>query len=361
MKKYIILLGVLLIACGKPKNSIGQVQQTQEEEPLNLTVVNEIPALAIDQQISGTCWAYSTASFLESEIYRLKGRFINLSAMYFVHNAYMQKAQNYILRQGTARFTEGGCNYDPLTSIDRLGLMPQDAYSGIVGNNTDHSELITELSALVKEYANPGNKSGGAWRAEISDVLHKHIGKPADTFHYEGNTYTAKDFLEYTGLKSNDYINLTSFIHAPQDQYFVLEIPANWSSTSYFNISLDEYMDNIDHALETGYSLAIDMDLTEPTLSERQDFAAMHPNTAITAEKRQSDFESLVTTDDHNMHLVGKVKDQYGNIYYKCKNSWGEAFGTDGHYYLTPSYVRSKSIYVMLHKDGLAEITRRKL
>lgn len=120
-------------------------------------------------------------------------------------------------------------------------------------------------------------------------------------------------------------------------------------------------MANIDHALETGYSLAIDMDLTEPELSEMPGFAFLSSDSVITPQKRQLDFESFVTTDDHNMHLVGKVQDSSGNLYYKCKNSWGMSFGIDGHFYLTPSYVRAKSIYVMLHKDGLLETTRKKI
>lgn len=357
MKNYILFLTVFLVACNKP--SENKPEQNQDLEPLSLTVINEIPALPITQQISGTCWAFSTTSFFESEIYRMEGCFINLSAMYFVYNVYMQKAQNYILRQGAARFTEGGCNYDPLIDIDRLGLMPHGAYSG--DTIRDHRNLITELTTQVKDFANPENKLGGVWRLEVPAILDKYIGRPAETFLYKDSIYTPKDFLKYTGLKADDYINLTSFTHAPQNQYFVLEIPANWSSRAYFNVPLDEYIDNIDHALESGYSLAIDMDLVEPEVFIRQGFALMHPDSIVTPERRQADFESFATTDDHNMHLVGKVKDQHGNIYYKCKNSWGKEFGIDGHYYLSDSYLRSKSIYVMLHKDGLMESTRKKI
>ena len=348
---------IVFVACNKPKN---RIVQTQELEQLNITVINETPALPVNQQISGTCWAFSTASFLESEIYRTKGSFVQLSPMYFVYNAYLLKAQNYILRQGTARFSEGGCNYDPLVNIDIVGLLPQEAYSGIVYGNTDHRKMFTELTSRVTEFANPGNRLGGAWREEIPAILDKHLGKPTDVFSYKGTNYTSSDFWEYCGLKTEDYINITSFMHAPYDRFLILEIPANWSNSSYFNVSLDEYMENIDHALETGFSLAIDMDLSEPGLSVRQGFAVLQPDIVITPEKRQADFEDFSTTDDHNMHLVGKVKDQHGNIYYKCKNSWGKSFGLDGHYYLSLSFLKSKSIYVMLHKDGLTESTRKK-
>ncbi|MDR3062038.1 MAG: hypothetical protein LBU57_07995 [Dysgonamonadaceae bacterium] len=147
---------------------------------MNLTIINEVPALPVTQQISGTCWAFSTTSFLESEIYRIKGRFIDLSAMYFVYNVYLQKAQNYILRQGAARFTEGGCNYDPLVNIDSLGLLPHEAYSGLVQDDEhDHGKLIGELLARVKEFADPANKLGSAWKTEEDDtsssVIHAEL------------------------------------------------------------------------------------------------------------------------------------------------------------------------------------------
>ncbi len=346
---------LLLLVCCKPKNNIEQAPAEYPE----LTIIYEVPALPASQQIGGTCWAFSTNSFLESEIYRTKGRFIELSAMYLIYNKYSWEAENYILRQGVSRLSEGGCNYDPLVNLDRTGLMPRGTYTG--DNVPDLGKASAELSARVKDFAIPGNKSGGSWRTEIPLILNTHIGKPAETFIYEGKRYTAREFLDFTGLKAEDYVNLTSFTHAPQDRFFNLTIPANWSGTPYFNVSLDEYMANINHALANGYSMTIDTDLVEPEVFILQGFALMFADSPITPEKRQSDFESFATTDDHNMHLVGKVLDQDGNIYYKCKNSWGENFGMDGYYYLSEDYVRSKSIYVMLHKDGLTEITRAKI
>ncbi len=97
MRRCILFFFLGLIAC---KN--GQRQSSEDDIPVKnpsiLSVTTEVWASPIKQQISGTCWAYSTASFLESEIYRIKGLSIDLSEMYFVYNAYKQKAQNYILR-----------------------------------------------------------------------------------------------------------------------------------------------------------------------------------------------------------------------------------------------------------------------
>lgn len=213
MKNYILLLSALLAACaGQADKAETTAAADNTTDSLIFTVIHEVPISPISQQIGGTCWAFSTTSFLESEIYRIKGEFIDLSAMYFVRNAYLQKAQNYILRQGTARFTEGGCNYDPLIDIDRWGIVPQDAYTGIASGlgTGDHGKMVEELSSRVKEFASPGNKLDAAWKTEVPAILDAYMGKPSDTFNYAGNVYSPTDFLEYTGIEAGDYINLTT-------------------------------------------------------------------------------------------------------------------------------------------------------
>jgi len=61
------------------------------------------------------------------------------------------------------------------------------------------------------------------------------------------------------------------------------------------------------------------------------------------------------------MHIVGKIKDQNGNIYYKVKNSWGTNGKNNGFVYMSIPYMRLKSISVLLHKDGLSKKTRSSL
>lgn len=339
--------------------------KTSEVASANVfTDIKQVGALpVINQHASGTCWAFSTTSFLESEILRIKGEPVDLSEMYFVRNAYIYKTRNYIMRQGTSRFTEGGCNHDPLLSLAEFGLQPQSAYTGHLNKDTiyDHRKLIKKLEPRVKAYANPSNKLGTAWKTEIPALLNEFIGKPADTFSFAGKLYTSLSFLAYTQVQVDNYVNLTSFTHAPFDKPFILNIPANWANATYYNLSLEEYMANIDHALENGYSLTVDLDISEPGFSFKRGIAVMDSSAVITSESRQLAFENFSTTDDHNMHIVGKARDQNGNVYYKCKNSWGTTLGVAGFFYLSASYIKMKSISVMLHKNGLLDSTRHKL
>ena len=82
----------------------------------------------------------------------------------------------------------------------------------------------------------------------------------------------------------------------------------------------------------------------------------------MTPEVRQAGFESFVTTDDHLMHVTGITKDQNGTKYYITKNSWGtdrNKFG--GYLNMSESFVRAKTIYVMVHKDAIPKATKAKL
>ena len=138
---------------------------------------------------------------------------------------------------------------------------------------------------------------------------------------------------------------------------------------------MDEFIQNIDNALNDGYTLAIDADVSENTFSGKNGIAVIpnneqdakailseiKPEKNITPEYRQAQFENFNTTDDHLMHIIGKVKDQKGNMYYKVKNSWGAKSGKDGFVYMSVAYVRLKAISVLLHKDGLTKKTKTAL
>jgi bleomycin hydrolase len=78
------------------------------------------------------------------------------------------------------------------------------------------------------------------------------------------------------------------------------------------------------------------------------------PEVNVTQEIRQKGYETFVTTDDHLMHITGIVTDQNGTKYYLTKNSWGTDRSTHGGYLnMSESYVRAKTIFIMVHKDAI--------
>ncbi|MRR24024.1 aminopeptidase, partial [bacterium] len=82
----------------------------------------------------------------------------------------------------------------------------------------------------------------------------------------------------------------------------------------------------------------------------------------VTQDVRQKGYETFVTTDDHLMHITGIVKDQNGTKYYITKNSWGTDRNPQGGYLnMSESYVRAKTIFIMVHKDAIPSGIKSKL
>ena len=332
----------------------------------------------ISQGATGTCWSFSSTSFLEAEIIRTTGKKIDLSEMYNVRHTYPKKAWNFVMRQGKAQFGEGGLNHDVINSAREFGIVPEVAYTGLVGNTEklDHQKMVAELEKALKIYANPEKKLDPKWKSEITAILDKYMGADVSEFTYETKKYTPKSFLEMTKLNLDDYVTITSFTNEPYYYKFILDIPDNFANGSFYNMPLDEFVANIDNAIEKGYTLALDADVSEKTFSGRNGIAVIPENDAdekailteikpekvITPEFRQQEFENFNTTDDHLMHIVGKVKDQAGSVYYKVKNSWGtKNNGNDGYIYMSVPYLRLKAISVLLHKDGLIKKTKKQI
>ena len=344
------------------------------------TIKNIDTEPVISQGMTGTCWSFSSTSFLEAEIIRTTGKKIDLSEMYNVRHTYPKKAWNFVMRQGKAQFGEGGLNHDVINSARIAGIVPQSVYPGLVGTNTklDHSKMVEELEIVLKKYADPAQNLGSNWKSEVNAILDQYMGKEVTEFTFEGKKYTPKSFLEMTKLKLNDYVTITSFTNEPFYSTFILDIPDNFSNGSFYNLPLDEFVSNIDNALEKGYTLALDADVSEKTFSSKYGIAVVPENeddvktimTEIKTEKkispefRQQEFENFNTTDDHLMHIVGKVKDQKGNMYYKVKNSWGsdeKYVGHEGYIYMSVPYVKLKAISVLVHKDALLKNTKKEL
>ncbi len=329
----------------------------------------------ISQGNTGTCWSFSATSFLESEIIRLTGKQIDISEMYNVRNTYPVKAENYIMRQGKAQFSEGGLAHDVFNSIRNHGLVPNDVYSGLMNNNTrhNHAEMVAVLTSMLKTYVGkPGKTLSANWRSAIDAVLDEYLGKNVNSFTYEGKEYTPKSFMEMTRINPDDYVNITSFTHHPFYDPFILNIPDNFSNGSFYNVPLDELVQIIDHALENGYTVELDCDVSEKTFSSKDGVAiipsnplnnlkalqGVYPEMKITQQYRQQEFENYNTTDDHLMHITGMVKDQNGAKYYMVKNSWGTdptRTTFDGYVYFSEAYMRLKTISITLHKVGVPD------
>jgi aminopeptidase C len=85
------------------------------------------------------------------------------------------------------------------------------------------------------------------------------------------------------------------------------------------------------------------------------------PEKVITQTNRQIAFDNGQTTDDHGMHIYGVAKDQNGNKYYLVKNSWGETGDYKGIWYVSETFVKYKTMNIVVHKNSIPANIKSKL
>ncbi|MBT9842938.1 aminopeptidase [Barnesiella intestinihominis] len=306
------------------------------------TVTKELKTNPVkDQSRSGTCWSFSTLSFIEDDLLRQGKPAVDLSEMFIVRNDYIEKAIKYVRMHGDIAFSAGGSAYDVLYIIDKYGIVPEK-------------------------------------------------------FTYNGVEYTPQSFAKSLGIKASDYVPLTSFTHHDFYKPFAIEVPDNWLWSEYYNIPLNELMETIDYAIDKGFTVMWASDVSEKGFQYLKGFAVVpvekknenlsgtelarwvklsksekegelykfeepEEEQYIDQKLRQEAFDNYETTDDHGMVFVGTAVDQNGTKYYKVKNSWGTEQIYGGFFYASEAFVKYKTMDILVHKDAVPVKILKKL
>ena len=389
MKSIISAAACALIA-------VSAAAQAPKAPEYEFTVVKENPVTSIKNQYrSGTCWCYSALSFIESEILRTKGQEVDLSEMFVVGKSYRDRAVKYVRLDGHLNFAAGSSFGDVLHVIEDYGIVPQEAYSGFnYGTEMpEQNELDAALAGYVRAIAqNPNKKLTTAWLNGFDGILDAYLGEVPETFAVNGTQYTPESYRDALGINADDYVNLTSFTHHPFYESFIIEVPDNWRWDSAYNLPIDELMEVMYNAIDQGYTIAWGSDVSENGFTrdglavmpvEKKTAAAgsdqerwvgkaadqpkeevkaeLPQEMVITQEMRQDGYDRKTTTDDHGMHIYGVAKDQNGTKYFMVKNSWGETGKYKGVWYASDSFVKYKTLNVVVHKDALPKNIAKKL
>ena len=337
------------------------------------------------QGSSGTCWSYSTNSFLESEMIRLGKQPVELSQIYSARNVYVEKGINYVRMHGAVTLGDGGALHDVINMYKKYGTVPREAYTGL-NYGTDKNKF-GEMAALIEGVLaavvkNPNGELTPNWQKAYAAVIDSYLGKVPENFTYKGKNYTPQTFAkEVVGINPDEYVEMSSFTTSPYYQKTTMMVPDNWSFDQVYNVKVNDMTDVIDNALKKGYTVAWATDVSEKSFSwkngvayvptkkfddmtaeEKADmFNGPKPEPEITPEMRQAAFDNYTTTDDHGMHIIGLAKDQTGREYYIVKNSWGETNDYKGFLFVTKNFVKYKTTALMVNKGGIPTELAKKL
>jgi bleomycin hydrolase len=348
----------------------------------NFTIIKNLPATSVkNQAMTGTCWCFSSTSLIESQCLKYNLGEFDLSEMFTVRNAYIEKAKNYVLRQGHAQFDEGGLGHDVINTIAKYGAMPESVYSGLLEGQTQHNhvrlikELKEYLDSIIKNKFIPEN-----WEETFEEMMNKELGDPPAKFTYKGKEYTPQTFAsEVLKFNPDDYVYLTSFTHHPYYAPFVIEVPDNFSSGMYYNLPLDEMVQTAKDALLGGYTVLWDADVSNEGFQQNMGSAVNFHNIPaglkqkgdlitgvakegkVDAKERQRLFENLTTQDDHLMHITGIEKSKTGSTFFLVKNSWGIVGPDAGYINVSESYFALNTISLVIPKAALSKKLLEKL
>jgi bleomycin hydrolase len=326
-----------------------------------------------------------------------KGEY-DLSEMYIVRNNYVSRLQDNYLRQGKGNLGQGSLAHDWMIEFTRNGIVPNEIYPGLnYGSPThSHGELNSFINAVSTVPVQRKNESP-QYEKIVGAILDTYLGPAPQNFTYAGKNYTPATFASSLGINPTDYVSITSFTHFPFYSQGILEVPDNWRMEKFYNVPLDELISIMDFSMNNGYTVNWDGDVSErgfshakgvaivPEVTKSEDYSATDrarfekmstqerseeayrftgpfPEVKVTQDIRQAGYENFTTTDDHLMHLTGIVKDQNGTKYYVTKNSWGtdrNPFG--GYLNMSESYVRAKTIFIMVHKNAIPADIKAKL
>ena len=397
MKKTFIIAIMAILAIGAQ----AQEKKTENKNKPVFTVVKENPITSIkDQNRSGTCWAYSTLSFFESEILKKSGKTYDLCEMFVANKNYMDRATMTVRMHGDVSFSQGGSAYDVYYVLKNYGICPEDAMplpGTMYGDSlANFNEFFDVMTPYVEKIAKSDSKKlTPAWKNGLQGIIDAYLGKCPENFNYEGKNYTPKTFAESLGLDWNDYVSITSYTHHPFWSEFAVEVQDNWRWPMSWNVPMDDMMRIIDNAVMNGYTVAWGGDVSEEGFtrkglgiaydtkkvqslsgsdaakwlrlsktekSNKLDSLGINaPEITPSQELRQQRYDNWELTDDHGMLIYGIAKDQNGKEYYMVKNSWGEYGDYKGTWYMTKAFVANATMDFMVNKNAIPEDIRKKL
>lgn len=394
MKKYALLSAIALAGLHVSAQEIIVPDSTG----FKFTDKNVVKQTSVkDQNKTGTCWCFSTNSFLENEILKKTGKEVDLSEMFVVYHCYADKAMKHIRMDQKINFEQGGSTLDVPYVWKKYGMVPEEVYSGLNYGDKKHNHY--ELIAGLKGYLNgiarmPNRQLSTAWYNGFIGILDAYFGKLPEKFSHDGKEYTPETYAASLGINIDDYIPFTSFTHHPFNEKFALEVADNWLWGEYYNVKMEEMKQIVDNAIKNGYSVAWAADVSERGFQWKNGFAVLPVEKSaetlegtelarwtklsdkdreneqnkikgpgeeikVTQELRQEWFDAHKTTDDHGMVIVGDAVDQEGNRYYKVKNSWDTNQLYDGYIYVSEAYFLAKTMDIVVNKAAVpAEIAK---
>lgn len=361
VRRIIVLsvLGLVLLSYGGYQ--IFKSICTHEEHQF-LDVVLLIPKKVMqDQGSTRLCWAYTGLAMIEAEIQRKGLEPVDLSEAYIAYYNSFDRTKN-TLTKPYEYWDFGGCLADVWSTVKEHGIIREADMQTPTDMNYQmlKSEMKGDegLVSLMRESSQLGDKEGvDLCRDNIIAAHQRCFGDIPTQIVFLGDSITPQEFAERMNINPDDFIQVTSMTTHKYNDWCVLMYHDHWRQVPAWNVPLDTMMALIDRSIEKGYTVAWDGDISERNFQwhYREGFAKLmgKHERMVSPEWRQRMIDWNRTTDDHTMLIAGTAKDENGNKYYIMKNSWGKQLPNGGMLFMSPAYLRYKTIVLTFNREVL--------
>ncbi|MCB9249959.1 MAG: hypothetical protein H6613_16125 [Ignavibacteriales bacterium] len=171
MKKRLIFFLILFFTT---------IVYSQEYSP-QFKMLEQVKTTSVKNQgKTGTCWAFASTSFVETELLRMGFDEIDLSEMFTVRHKLLPMAEKYIRYHGKTNFGDGGLAHDLLNVVSKFGFVPEDVYTGKNIGLKEHNqkEMMNVLQGMLDGTLKEDNLTP-KWKDAIEAVLNTYLGIPA--------------------------------------------------------------------------------------------------------------------------------------------------------------------------------------
>ena len=157
MKKLLplILAAATAAMTASAQNETSGIKVVQDKFNFKDSLRLDCPKVS-DQQMSGTCWCFSSLSFIESEMMHNGNQNPpNLSETFIVRQNYIDRAIKHVMLHGKMNFGQGSYFHDNTIIIRKNGIVPESAYpNNVMGESyINHYGLERELTRYVDSVA----------------------------------------------------------------------------------------------------------------------------------------------------------------------------------------------------------------
>lgn len=333
---------MVLWGCGNDKHD--NAENALKGQGITIDICNGYTPVK-NQASNSNCWMYGMLATIETE-HISRGDSIHLSVRYGMRKLIEDAAAKRYMSGGCHTRSIRGMAQDALVIIEKYGAMPYDAYMDTDDTDTPYAPSLR----MAYRLANKGARLRSGLNKTMEGVeraLDSALGPCPPRVFMLGAEYTKGEFGRSV-CSPGEYIALASCTHHPFFEMMTIESGDNYERHQQLNVPLDLLRQIILYAVDHGHGVCWQGDTSEQGFSFKHGLAILPKGHEVTQAQRQKELETMETTDDHCMAIIGRAHDKKNRRYLIMKNSWGKGNPFGGLMMVSEDYAVMKSTVVIV-------------